>query len=100
MKSKTRAPSAIVLTGKRIVVTEGIAVLIEVEPVSGSRRDFEYDTKIELESEDREVFKALPTDEDDQFVLIGVTPGETCMNVRVADAHRECISVQVYASEG
>jgi len=100
IEPKTNAPKAMTLNEERIVITEGIAVLVEVEPVSGSRRDFGYDTKIELESKDDEVFEALPTDDDDEFVLIGVTPGETCMDVWVADEHRECISVQVSAAEG
>ncbi len=64
-------------------------------PICCKYKDYDEDTSIELDSRNRRVFDVRESPETDEFVLIGVTPGKTCMEVHVSGNFEECIDVQI-----
>ncbi|MEM7155902.1 MAG: hypothetical protein AAF799_23830 [Myxococcota bacterium] len=68
----------------RLEITEGQAVLIEVEPVSGNPyEDYENFDLVTLESFNENVLFLAPAPELDQFVLAGAGEGETVVRVSI-----------------
>lgn len=73
----------------------GIAVVIDVYPLSSTRFDYYESDQLALRSEDRDVLRVEPTSEPRRFIVIGVTPGETCVAVEVDHDDHGCIPARV-----
>lgn len=68
----------------RLEITEGQAVLIEVEPVSGNPyEDYENFDLVTLESFNENILFLAPATDLDQFVLAGAAQGETVIRVSI-----------------
>lgn len=91
-------PEPVRISGASIEIPAGIAVAVEVEPISRGRIEYVNDDEVELDSEDRSILKADPTEHPRRFVLIAVEPGETCVIVEVLGNREDCIPATVLAS--
>lgn len=75
----------------------GIAVAIDVKPLSSNQFDYYESDQLELRSDDRQILRVEPTENPRRFILIGVAPGDTCVQLEVDyDAHG-CIPATVLA---
>ncbi|MCP4601119.1 MAG: hypothetical protein GY847_11445 [Proteobacteria bacterium] len=92
---RTSPPSFVDVRSEPILLTAGAATLVEVDPISAKRKDYEDDTVVELDSLNQNIFDVRSSIEAGEFVLIGVAPGTTCMQVRIDGHFEECINVQV-----
>jgi hypothetical protein len=92
---KSSPPARVRLGGDVIVVPPGIAVVVEVEPKSASREEYDDDADVDLLSADARIFDVVPGTEDREFAFVGVTAGETCMQVRIDGDEVDCIDVRV-----
>ncbi len=77
----------------------GIAVVIEVKPLSSNQFDYYESDQLDLRSDNRQVLRVEPTGDSRRFVLIGVAPGQTCVQVEVDYRDRACIPAVVTAPE-
>ena len=77
----------------------GVAVVISVRPRSSGFEHYDSNTRVELVSLDRSVFNVQRREKDREFVLVGVSPGETCVEVRVDGVPQECIEAVVRAQD-
>ena len=75
----------------------GIAVLINVTPVSANSNNYVETDEVELSSDDRTILSVEPGPEARSFVLTGVKVGETCVQVYVNGGREECIPTTVSA---
>jgi hypothetical protein len=95
IEKRSSPPASVQLGGDAIVVPPGIAVVVEVEPKSATREEYEDDAVVELLSADARIFDVLAGTEDREFAFVGITEGETCMEVRIDGHEVDCIDVQV-----
>jgi hypothetical protein len=82
------------ITSDIIQLPEGVAVAVKTK-LKSKKRAYDKDDKLELQSEDEAVFRVAKTLEARQFVMWGVSPGTTCMTVKVKGKEQACIDVQV-----
>jgi hypothetical protein len=75
----------------------GVAVVISVRPRSSGFEHYDSNTRVELVSLDRNIFDVRRRENEREFVLIGVAPGETCVEVRIDRTPEECIDAVVRA---
>ena len=81
-----------------MVVTEGRAAVIEVEPRS-RRKDFDATDELTLESADESVAQVDPGVRVDTWMVRGVAPGETDVEVRIDGALEDRITITVKEAE-
>lgn len=79
---------------ERIELPSGILQAVEAEVEYGGDR-YLIGSFIDLDSRNENIFLVIPMKEKNQFLLIGRTPGQTCMNVTVNGEREECILVTV-----
>lgn len=75
----------------------GIAVAIDVKPLSSNQFDYYQSDQLDLRSDDRQILRVEPTENPRRFILIGVSPGETCVELEVDYSDRGCIPATVVA---
>lgn len=75
----------------------GIAVAIDVKPLSSNQFDYYESDQLELRSDDRQVLRVEPTENPRRFILIGVAPGDTCVQLEVDYQNHGCIPAAVLA---
>lgn len=89
-------PATVDIDPTRIEIPAGVSVLVYAFPVSANNTDYnERKVKLRLRSDDPFVFDVRETGEADEFILIGVMPGQTCMEVSVMGEVEECIPVRI-----
>lgn len=91
-------PTPVSINTTHIELVEGIAVRVDVEPVSRGERYHERD-RVALRARDAERFAVYLGEEHDRsFVFVGLRPGESCLEVTINRELEECIPVRVRAA--
>jgi hypothetical protein len=91
-------PDGTEVSSEEIVIVAGFPVVIRAEIESYKRKQYERgEDELALGVEDDSVLLVDRTDVDWEFVLVGMVPGATCVQVFVGDELMECISARVLA---
>lgn len=88
-------PVPVSISGTHIDLPVGLAIVVEIEPISRGRIEYVNSDEVVLDAEDREILRADPTEHPRRFVLVGVAPGETCVVVEVLGDREDCIPATV-----
>jgi hypothetical protein len=88
-------PTSVTVRPHLFELPVGVAVAISVRPRSSSHEPYASNARVELVSLDRNVFDVKRRDDRREFVLVGVAPGETCVEVRIDGVPEECIDAIV-----
>lgn len=91
-------PVPVHINSEQIELPVGVAVAVEVAPISGNDYEYFKEDEVELDTEDRKILRVDPTENPRRFVLTGVSAGDTCMTVRVLGERHECIDATVLPS--
>ncbi len=75
----------------------GIAVAIDIKPLSSNQFDYYQTDQLDLRSDDRQTLRVEPTENPRRFILIGVAQGDTCVQLEVDYQDRGCIPATVLA---
>ena len=94
-KLHTEPPVPVRISGEEIELPVGIAVAVDVTPLSSGRFDYYESDQLDLDPEDRSVLRVEPTGDPRRFIMIGVSPGETCVEVEVDYDRHGCIPARV-----
>jgi hypothetical protein len=79
----------------QIELAAGSAAYIYVRPRSANSKDYDAENDVELDSDDRSIFRANPTPQARKWVIVGQAPGKTCMQVFIDGSEVDCIPVTV-----
>ncbi|MBA3546159.1 MAG: hypothetical protein H0T76_06740 [Nannocystis sp.] len=90
-------PVPVRISGTEIELPLGVAVAVDVEPQSSSRFNYYEDDPLELRSQDRAILRVEITEDPRIFVLVAVSPGETCVDIEVVGDDHGCIPATVLA---
>ena len=88
-------PVPVSVRGSRVELPAGVAVAVKAELFSESARPYDDTNSLDLLSQDRVIFTTYPRAEPYEFVLVGVNPGETCMDVVIDGDAEGCVDVVV-----
>lgn len=91
-------PVPVSVEGDRIELVAGIAVKVEVQPRS-SGRSYSSSDRVSLRADDSAIFEVYGAEDLNEFVLVGLREGESCLEVRVNRRMEECIEVRVLPAE-
>ena len=91
-------PVPVRVSGEEIEIPLGIAVAVDVAPQSSTRFNYYEDDPLELRSQDRDILRVELTENPRIFVLVGVNPGETCVEIEVVGEDHGCIPATVTAA--
>lgn len=94
---KSSPPLPVSIHNHSFEVPVGVAVLIHVEPVSDNINNYVATDSVELTSQKSSVLDVEPGPDDRTFVLVGASPGDTCVEVYINGASEECIPATVLA---
>jgi hypothetical protein len=89
-----------VVAAEQFRVPVGTATAIRVAPIASGRRDYEPFHLVELRSRNESVLGVLEGPELDVFVLLGVAPGETTVDVSIRGRHVDEIPGEVIEQAG
>lgn len=81
--------------GTYVEVPAGVAVVIRTDIDSRTRTEYEDDTRLDLLSKDREIATTYRRPSPREFVVVGLNPGETCLEVTIEGDAQDCIPVTV-----
>lgn len=81
-----------------MIVTEGRAAVVEVEPRS-RRRDYEATDELTLESLDESIARVDPGVQVDTWMVMGIAPGEVDVEVRINGSFEDRITITVEEAE-
>jgi hypothetical protein len=73
----------------------GVAVVVEAELLSDGTRPYDDSFALDLLSQDRVVFTTYQREDPREFVLVGINPGETCMDVVINGDAEDCVPVTI-----
>lgn len=90
-------PAPVLLDDQEIEVPVGIAVAVDVKPLSSGRFEYLVTDQLDLRSQDRDVLRVEPTENGRRFVFVGVAAGETCVEIEVDYDEHGCIPARVVA---
>ena len=88
-------PVPVSVRGSRVEMPAGVAVVVKAELQSDNTRPYDSSHSLDLLSVDRVVFTTYPRAEERQFVLVGINPGETCMDVVIDGDVEGCVPVTI-----
>jgi hypothetical protein len=88
-------PVPVSVRGSRVEMPAGVAVVVEAQLQSDNSRPYDDSFQLDLLSQDRVVFTTYPREEERQFVLVGINPGETCMDVVIDGDAEGCVPVMI-----
>ena len=91
-------PIPVSIESDRIKLVAGIAVKVEVEPLSDGDSYSSQDL-VALRADDSDIFDVYAAESTREFVLVGLREGETCLSVRINRHEEECIEVRVLPAE-
>ena len=98
LTTESNPPAAVTVRGNRIEMPAGTAIVLQADLRSGTREDYAGKGELELFSSDKAVFKVYPRPSDEEFVIVGIAPGEACMDVVVDGRLEDCVEVTVTAA--
>lgn len=98
LTTESNPPAPVVVRGNRVEIPAGTAIVVSADLRSETREDFAGEGELELFSSDKAVFEVYPRSNDEQFVIIGIAPGEACMDVVVDGRLEDCAPVTVTAA--
>lgn len=90
-------PVPVRIDDQEIEIPAGIAVAVDVKPLSSGRFEYLVTDPLELRSQDRDVMRVEPTEDSRRFVFVGVAPGDTCIEIEVDYDDHGCIPARVVA---
>jgi|SRR5688572_29443853 len=91
-------PVPVSFESDRIEIPVGIAVQVEARPESSGEAYDKHDQLL-LRADDEDLLGVYATENERQFVFVGLRQGETCLEVRLNRSERECIDVRVVPVE-
>ena len=91
-------PVPVRVHAEEIELSAGVAAAVDVKPLSSNQFDYYETDQVDLRSQDRAILRVEPTENPRRFVLIGVAPGETCVDVEVDYEDHGCIPATVLAA--
>lgn len=94
----TTPPVPVRIDGEQIEMSVGIAVGVDVKPLSSARFDYYSDDPLALRSQNRDILRVEPTENPRRFVFVAVSPGETCVDIEVVHEDHGCIPATVLAA--
>lgn len=83
-----------------IEMPAGVGAAVRVSPVSGNNNEYDSGQRIDLRSQDRDVLTVYRRKNRREFVLVGVNPGTTCLEVVIDGDGEECIDVEITEPAG
>ncbi len=95
IETATSPPSAVFVNSREVEIPAGVSVLVEARVRSSNRHEFDASYDVELRSDDRNILRVEPGGARAEFILIGVRPGNTCVEVVVDDDIEDCIDTVV-----
>ena len=95
LEALSTPPVPVSVRGSRVELPAGVAVAVKAELFSESARPYDDTYSLDLLSQDRVIFTTYPRAEPYEFVLVGVNPGETCMDVVIDGDAEGCVDVVV-----
>lgn len=97
LREPTNPPGPAVVTPREIELVEDTAAAFKSWPVSGNEIEYGGPEDFDIRSRDESVMAVYPASDDYQWVVHGVRPGETCIEVVVRDVVEDCIPAQTTA---
>jgi hypothetical protein len=97
-ESQSSPPVPVSIESDRIEIPAGIAVKVKATPES-SGSQYKESAPLSLRADDDDLFAVYATEQDHEFVFVGLREGETCLEVRVNRKEMECIEVEVLPPE-
>ena len=94
---KSSPPVPVSVRDQAFEIPVGIAVLIHAEPVSDNMNDYVATDDVDLITQKSAILDVEPGPDDRTFVLVGVSPGDTCVDVFINGSREECIPATVLA---
>ena len=91
-------PIPVSIESDRIELTAGIAVQVEVEPLSSGRSYTDNDV-VTLRADDDDLLAVYSGEHAREFVLVGLREGRTCLEVKINRHQEECIDVRILPPE-
>lgn len=95
LSTESNPPAPVTVRGNRVEMPAGTAIVVQAELRSETREPYPGNGELELFSSNQAVFKVYPRDNDEEFVLVGIAPGEACIDVVIDGRLEDCIEVTV-----
>lgn len=95
LSSESNPPAPATVRGNRVELPAGTAVVVNAQLRSETRESYPGSGELELFSSDKNVFEVYPRPDDEEFVIVGIAPGEACMDVVVDGRLEDCVEVTV-----
>lgn len=97
LTAESNPPAAASVRGNRVELAAGTAIVVHAKLRSQNETSFPGDGEFELYSADTSILKVYPRWNDEEFVLVGIAPGEVCIDVVVDGKLEDCIQTIVTA---
>lgn len=94
----TTPPVPVRIDGTEIEMSVGIAVGVDVKPLSSARFGYYSTDPLSLRSQDRAILRVEATEDPRRFVFVAVSPGTTCVDIEVVHEDQGCIPATVLAA--
>jgi len=94
----TTPPVPVRIDGEEIEMSVGIAVGVDVKPLSSARFEYYSDDPLSLRSQDPDILRVEPTENPRRYVFVAVGPGTTCVDIEVVREDHGCIPTTVLAA--
>lgn len=98
-ESVSTPPVNVTVRGFFIEMPAGIAAVVRATPLSDSATDYDSGHRVDLISQDRDVFRVERRPSRREFVFVGINPGSTCVEVRIDGRPEDCIEVEITEPE-
>lgn len=95
LSTESTPPAPVVVRGNRVELPAGVAIVVSADLQSETREDFPGNGELELFSSDKAVFEVYPRPRDEEFVIVGIAPGQACIDVVVDGRLEDCVEVSV-----
>jgi hypothetical protein len=95
LSSVTHPPVDANVVSRPMVIVEGVGVMMHATPLSSNSVHFDERTSVYLRSKDSDILRIMTSSEPREFLLIGVSPGHTEVEVQVDWDYEEPIPVTV-----
>ncbi len=95
LTTKSNPPAPATVRGNRVELPTGTAVVVEATLQSNTSEGYPGNGELELFSSNKAVFEVYPRPDDEEFVIVGIAPGEACMDVVVDGRLEDCVEVTV-----
>lgn len=79
----------------RILLPAGVVLAIELRRQGGENREFDEETRFTVYSDNPRVARAIPTGDNQQFLVVGKSPGQARLRITLGKEDFAPIQVQV-----